>query len=159
MGLGGHDSDRRVGGDPRGRPADLARVDERRDHRPRRRRAASTAPRRRTRSRARRSPDLVEKASAEPEGKTVNIGARNDAYGTGLADTFSEAWEAAGGTIGETVVYDPEQPNYDSEAEQIVSGNPDAIVIIDFPETFAKVGPALVRTGTSTRRRRSSPTV
>ena len=28
-----------------------------------------------------------------------------------------------------------------------MSGNPDAIVIIDFPETFAKVGPALVRTG------------
>ena len=38
------------------------------------------------------------------------------------------------------------------------SGNPDGIVIIDFPETFDKVGPALVRTGTSTRRRRSSPT-
>ena len=31
--------------------------------------------------------------------------------------------------------------------QKIVSGNPDAIVIIDFPETFAKVGPALVRTG------------
>ena len=31
-------------------------------------------------------------------------------------------------------------------------------MIIDFPETFAKVGPALVRTGTSTRRSRSSPT-
>ena len=27
------------------------------------------------------------------------------------------------------------------------SGSPDAVVIIDFPETFAKVGPALVRTG------------
>ena len=50
-------------------------------------------------------------------------------------------------TIGEEVIYDPEQPTYDSEAEQITSGNPDAIVIIDFPETFDKVGPALVRTG------------
>ena len=30
---------------------------------------------------------------------------------------------------------------------KITSGNPDATVIIDFPETFAKVGPALVRTG------------
>ena len=28
-----------------------------------------------------------------------------------------------------------------------MSGNPDDWVIIDFPETFAKVGPALVRTG------------
>jgi branched-chain amino acid transport system substrate-binding protein len=81
------------------------------------------------------------------EGKTVNIGARNDSYGTGLSGTFTDAWEALGGTVGETVIYDPEQPSYDSEASQIVSGSPDATVIIDFPETFAKVGPALVRTG------------
>src|SRR5687768_14302047 len=81
------------------------------------------------------------------EGKVVNVGARNDAYGTGLVDTFSAAWEGLGGTIGEEVVYDPELPNYDSEAEQIVSGEPDATVIFDFPETYNKVGPALVRAG------------
>jgi branched-chain amino acid transport system substrate-binding protein len=80
-------------------------------------------------------------------GKTVNIGARNDAYGTGLADTFSAAWEDLGGSVGQKVIYDPEQPSYDSEAQQITSGNPDAFVIIDFPETFVKVGPALQRTG------------
>jgi branched-chain amino acid transport system substrate-binding protein len=77
----------------------------------------------------------------------VNIGARNDAYGTNLADTFTEAWEGKGGQIGERVVYDPKQPSYDSEADQITSGNPDAFVIIDFPETYNKVGPALVRSG------------
>ncbi|MGH9033959.1 MAG: ABC transporter substrate-binding protein, partial [Acidimicrobiia bacterium] len=81
------------------------------------------------------------------EGMVVNIGARNDAYGTGLADTFSEAWEEQGGTIGQRVIYDPQQPSYNSEAAQIVRGNPDAFVIIDFPETFSKVGPALFRTG------------
>jgi branched-chain amino acid transport system substrate-binding protein len=81
------------------------------------------------------------------DGKTVNIGARNDAYGTGLVDTFSQAWEALGGTVGQSVVYDPEAASYDSEAQKIVSGNPDAITIFDFPETFAKVGPALARTG------------
>ena len=81
------------------------------------------------------------------EGKTVNIGARNDAYGTGLTDSFTQAWEDAGGTIGESVVYDPEAATYNSEAAKITSGNPDATVIFDFPETFAKVGPALVRTG------------
>jgi ABC-type branched-subunit amino acid transport system substrate-binding protein len=81
------------------------------------------------------------------QGMTVNIGARNDAYGVGLADTFSEAWEQEGGTIGERVEYDPTQPSYNSEAQQITSGNPDAFLIIDFPETFVKVGPALERTG------------
>src|SRR6266511_1852511 len=90
---------------------------------------------------------LVEKALGGAEGMTVNVGARNDAYGTGLDDTFSEAWEAAGGEIGQDVVYDIKLPNYDSEAEQIVSGNPDGIVIVDFPETYNKVGPALVRAG------------
>lgn len=81
------------------------------------------------------------------EGKTVNIGARNDAYGTGLAETFTAAWEEAGGTVGETVIYDIDLPSYDTEAEQITSGSPDVTVIIDFPETYNKVGPALVRTG------------
>src|SRR5829696_4484381 len=63
------------------------------------------------------------------EGKTVNIGARNDAYGTGLSGTFKDGWEGLGGQIGQEVIYDPEQPSYNSEANQIVSGNPDAIVI------------------------------
>ncbi len=81
------------------------------------------------------------------EGKTVNIGARNDSYGTGLAGTFGDAWKGLGGSVGQQVIYDPEQPSYDSEAGQITSGNPDATVIIDFPETFVKVGPALQRTG------------
>lgn len=81
------------------------------------------------------------------EGKTINIGARNDAYGNGLADTFSAAWEEMGGEIGATEIYDTKLPNYDTEASAIVGGNPDGIVIIDFPETYNKVGPALVRTG------------
>jgi ABC-type branched-subunit amino acid transport system substrate-binding protein len=91
--------------------------------------------------------DAIEKDLGSAKGKTVNIGARNDAYGTGLADTFSAAWEDAGGKVGEEVIYDPKAASYDSEAQKIVSGNPDAIVIIDFPETFVKVGPALARTG------------
>ena len=81
------------------------------------------------------------------EGKTLNIGARNDAYGEAFTEALTSGWEDLGGTIGETVLYDPEQPSYNSEAQQIVAGNPDAIAIIDFPETFEKVGPALQRTG------------
>ncbi len=43
---------------------------------------------------------LVEEALGGTDA-TVNVGARNDAYGTGLAETFSAAWEDAGGTIGD----------------------------------------------------------
>jgi branched-chain amino acid transport system substrate-binding protein len=88
---------------------------------------------------------LIERALEGAEGNTINIGARNDAYGTGLAETFTTAWEEAGGTVGEEVIYDIKLPNYDTEAGQILSGNPDGVLIIDFPETYNKVGPALVR--------------
>ena len=91
--------------------------------------------------------DAIAEDLGGAEGNTVNIGARNDPYGEGLAGTFGDAWEELGGSIGEEVIYEPEQPSYDSEAQQITSGNPAAIVIIDFPETFTNVGPALQRTG------------
>ncbi len=91
--------------------------------------------------------DVVEDGLGGAEGKTVNIGARNDAYGTGLAEEFTKAWEDKGGTVGDTVVYDVKQPTYNSEAGQIVAGGPDGILIIDFPDPFDKVGAALVRTG------------
>jgi ABC-type branched-subunit amino acid transport system substrate-binding protein len=81
------------------------------------------------------------------QGKTINIGARNDAYGEAFTDAVTAGFEELGGSVGQSVLYDPEQPSYNSEAQQIVSGNPDGIVIIDFPETFEKVGPALQRTG------------
>lgn len=91
--------------------------------------------------------DRMDRVLGGLDGKTVNIGARNDLYGTGFAESLQQELEGRGATVGESVIYDPEQPSYNSEAAQIVAGNPDAFVIIDFPETFAKVGPALVRTG------------
>ncbi len=91
--------------------------------------------------------DRMEKQLGGLEGKTINIGARNDLYGTGFADSLQLELEQRGATVAEKVIYDPEQPSYNSEAAQLTSGNPDNFVIIDFPETFAKVGPALARTG------------
>jgi ABC-type branched-subunit amino acid transport system substrate-binding protein len=91
--------------------------------------------------------DRMEKELNGLQGKTINIGARNDLYGTGFADSLEAELEERGATVAEKVVYDPEQPSYNSEAAQLTSGNPDNFVIIDFPETFAKLGPALARTG------------
>ena len=45
--------------------------------------------------------------------------------------------------------------SFDTEAQQLIRGNPDGWVIIDFPETFEKMGPALVRAGGWAPRRRS----
>ena len=84
------------------------------------------------------------------KGKTVSVGGRNDSYGDGLSGSFIEAWEKQQGgkvTSDSPVLYDPAAASFDSEAQKIVSGNPDAYVIIDFSDTFPKVGPALARTG------------
>lgn len=78
---------------------------------------------------------------------TINVGARNDSFGTSLLKKFSSEWAAQGGTIGESVQWNPDAANFDTEANQLVAGDPDGWLIIDFPTTFAKIGPALVRSG------------
>ena len=78
---------------------------------------------------------------------TINVGARNDAFGTALKQLFEDGWREQGGTVGASVTWNPEAATFDTEARQLASGDPDGWVIIDFPETFAKVGPALVRAG------------
>lgn len=81
------------------------------------------------------------------EGKTINIGARNDNFGSPLADGVAAQWEELGGTVGEMVKWDPNATTYDADAQQLVSGDPAGWVIIDFVTTFQKVAPAIVRTG------------
>lgn len=81
------------------------------------------------------------------EGATINVGARNDAFGTALKDLFEARFTELGGEVGESLVWNPDAPTFDTEAQQLVSGEPDGWVIIDFPETFARFGPSLVRTG------------
>jgi ABC-type branched-subunit amino acid transport system substrate-binding protein len=92
---------------------------------------------------------LVQRSLGGAKGKTVSVAGRNDSYGEGLTRSFTEQWERFGGkvTSSSTLLYDPEQATYDSEAQKIVAGNPDAFVIVDFPDTFPKPGAALVRTG------------
>jgi branched-chain amino acid transport system substrate-binding protein len=82
-------------------------------------------------------------------GKTVtlSVGARNDAFGTALANVVTNEWVKGGGDIGRKVLWNPDNATFDSEAKLLTDGSPDVWVIIDFPDTFAKVGPALVRTG------------
>lgn len=81
------------------------------------------------------------------KGATVNVGARNDAFGTALEQLFVAQWKALGGKVGVDISWNPDQPTFDTEAGQLVGGNPAGWVIIDFPETFLKFAPALIRTG------------
>lgn len=93
---------------------------------------------------------LVSRAFGGAKGKTISVAGRNDSYGDGLTGSFIAAWEQQVGgkvTPDSPVLYDPAAASFDSEAQKIVSGSPDGYVIVDFPDTFPKVGPALVRTG------------
>ena len=81
------------------------------------------------------------------KGATVNVGARNDAFGTALRKLFVAQYTKLGGKIGLQVSWNPTQATFDSEAGKLVEGDPKGFVMIDFPETFEKMAPALVRTG------------
>jgi branched-chain amino acid transport system substrate-binding protein len=92
--------------------------------------------------------NVLAQAAASAFNKGVlNIGARNDAFGTALAALVKKRYIALGGKVGKTVLWNPNQANFDTEAGQLVSGNPAGWVIIDFPDTFQKFAPSLVRTG------------
>jgi ABC-type branched-subunit amino acid transport system substrate-binding protein len=78
---------------------------------------------------------------------TLSLAARNDAFGEGFMSVFEPAWVELGGTVQGPLLYDPEAPSLDSEAQEIVSGDADAYFILDFPATYAKLGAALLRAG------------
>jgi hypothetical protein len=68
---------------------------------------------------------------------TVGILARNDPYGTGLAQNTVDNL-LAGGLSEDQVVnitYDPNAANFDSEVQRMVDLNPDGIVVIGFEES------------------------
>ncbi|HKI58303.1 MAG TPA: ABC transporter substrate-binding protein [Trueperaceae bacterium] len=57
----------------------------------------------------------------------------NNAYGQGLADQFSAAFKKLGGTVTQSVVYNPDQPSYRSEVNKALGGNPQALFLIGYP--------------------------
>jgi ABC-type branched-subunit amino acid transport system substrate-binding protein len=81
------------------------------------------------------------------KGATVNVGARNDAFGTALKKLFVAQFTKLGGKVGVNISWNPDQANFDSEMGQLAGGSPKGWVIIDFPETFQKYVASLVRTG------------
>jgi branched-chain amino acid transport system substrate-binding protein len=81
------------------------------------------------------------------KGATINVGARNDAFGTALKQLFVSQFTKLGGKVGVDIAWNADQANFDSEMGQLAGGNPKGWVIIDFPETFQKYAASLVRTG------------
>jgi branched-chain amino acid transport system substrate-binding protein len=61
--------------------------------------------------------------------------ALDDPYGTGLLEDTTSAFEASGGTVLDSIVYDPQAQTFDAEVQAIVNADPDAVILIGFDET------------------------
>ena len=73
----------------------------------------------------------------EDGNNTVGILALNDPYGTGLAENTKNNLVEGGLSEDdiESIIYDPQAANFDSEVQKMVDLNPDAIVVIGFEES------------------------
>jgi branched-chain amino acid transport system substrate-binding protein len=52
----------------------------------------------------------------------------NNSYGEGVVEPFTEAFEAVGGTVTETVLYTEGQTSYRAELERIAASSPDVVL-------------------------------
>ncbi|MEP0872158.1 ABC transporter substrate-binding protein [Trichocoleus desertorum AS-A10] len=69
--------------------------------------------------------------------QTVAILAINNDYGNGLVASFIPAFEALGGKVvsGQPTRYPPDAATFESEVGAAFSSNPDAVLLITYPET------------------------
>ncbi|HEY3894500.1 MAG TPA: ABC transporter substrate-binding protein [Pseudonocardiaceae bacterium] len=67
----------------------------------------------------------------------ISILARNDPYGSGLADNTAENLQAAGVPQNQIqkIIYDPNATSYNTEVDDVRQFNPDAIAVIGFDES------------------------
>lgn len=67
----------------------------------------------------------------------------NNPYGIGFEVVFNEEFEALGGTVLESVRYDPAGTIFDSEVEKACKSNPDFVMLCSYPQT----GSVILKTG------------
>ena len=90
-------------------------------------------------------------------GKTISLAGRNDAFGTGLLPILKTALEKIGMKTQGPLLYDPTAASYNSEADDIVKGNPDAYFLLPGELREDRLGPApdgQVQRSEALRRRR-----
>jgi ABC-type branched-subunit amino acid transport system substrate-binding protein len=77
---------------------------------------------------------------------TVALPARQDSYGEGLQRFTRLPFEEQGGEVVADPVYDPEAQSFEAEVDEIVSADPDAVVLIGFAES-SRILSALIEQG------------
>jgi ABC-type branched-subunit amino acid transport system substrate-binding protein len=79
------------------------------------------------------------------QGYSVNVAASNDTYGSTLSQDFIEDWHGKDGTLNGQTELAPSP--YTGEAQQITTGSPDAVLLIDDLGGFTQLAPALSSSG------------
>jgi PGF-CTERM protein len=67
--------------------------------------------------------------------KTASTLVLNNPYGVGFEKVFVEEFEALGGTVLESVRYDPAATTFDSEVEKACKSKPDFVMLCSYPQT------------------------
>lgn len=77
---------------------------------------------------------------------TLGILVLDDPYGVPLAENVTTTFEDSGGSVVESVTYDPTAPNFDAEVQQIADAAPDAVIVIGFDES-ARILTSMIEKG------------
>ena len=78
--------------------------------------------------------------------KNIAVLARQDFYGSGLADSTAKNITAAGANLAKKVLYNADAENFTAEVNEIAASKPDALVLISFEEV-TKIIPQLIAKG------------
>ncbi|HEX3562854.1 MAG TPA: ABC transporter substrate-binding protein [Solirubrobacterales bacterium] len=83
------------------------------------------------------------------DGHSVNVAASNDSYGDTITQDFIQSWQGQNGTLGDQIVLAPPPLStsgssvYSSQAQELTTSSPDAILLIDDLSGFSQLAPAL----------------
>jgi ABC-type branched-subunit amino acid transport system substrate-binding protein len=83
---------------------------------------------------------------AEDGNSAIAIINLDDSYGNGLAEDLEASFSEGGGEVLATVPYAPDSQTFESEVNEIVATDPDAIVIAGFEES-ARIVSELIKQG------------
>ena len=93
------------------------------------------------------APALAQVLVNDKHFKTVSIVYVNNDYGEGLADGLKAAYEKLGGHVTAMVPYDKKQASYRGEADKAVKGNPQAVVMVAYPQFGSMIMRQIIETG------------
>jgi branched-chain amino acid transport system substrate-binding protein len=93
------------------------------------------------------APALAQVLTKDKHYKKVSIVYVNNDYGEGLAKGLKASFEKLGGHVTALVPYNKQQASYRGEAQKAIDGNPQAVVMIAYPQFGAVIMRQIVQLG------------